>query len=88
MKQKPKYGFAVKVIFAASLGVLMGLYPLTSVGDDSELDSSPMDVSYCQHNVDGNSGIATFCQINRCAIVTGSGSNVGPCGSDGSVGEG
>lgn len=37
--------------------------------------------NYCQHNIDGNSGIGTFCSDNVCKTLTGQGSNIGLCGS-------
>ncbi len=40
-----------------------------------------MDVSFCNHSVDGDSGITNFCSVNRCAIHSGLGSGVGPCGT-------
>ncbi|UJP64646.1 hypothetical protein [Mongoliitalea daihaiensis] len=73
-----------KVAAAVTLGVTLGLSPMMSFGEEAA-EAALMGISYCQHNIDGNSGIGTFCQITRCAILTGSGSNIGPCGSDESL---
>lgn len=84
MKEKSKFSFAAKLILAAVFGVLLGFSPLTSFGDEVP-ETEMMDVNYCHHNVGGDEGISTFCQIDRCAILTGQGSSVGPCGSDASL---
>jgi hypothetical protein len=80
-------GTVAKVAAAAILGVFIGLSPMTSFGEDVA-EAALMGTSYCQHNIDGNSGVATFCQITRCAHATGQGINVGPFGSDESLPEG
>lgn len=85
MNEKSKIGFAAKVILAAGFGVLVGVSPLTSFGDEVP-EIGMMDVNYCHHNVGGNEGLTNFCQIDRCAILTGQGSSVGPCGSSPGMG--
>ncbi|GMQ31336.1 hypothetical protein Aconfl_39800 [Algoriphagus confluentis] len=81
---KLKTNFAAKLGFAALVGSLLGLYPMTSQGDVS-LESEIRFISWCQHNVDGNSGISNTCVINQCKSLTGQGSNVGPCGDAASL---
>ncbi|GEM_PF-1190962 len=86
MNEKSKIGFAVKLILAAAFGVFLGISPLTSFGDEVP-ETEMMDVKYCHHNVGGSGdGLSTFCQVDRCAVVSGTGSSVGPCGTSPSMG--
>lgn len=81
MKEKSKIEFAVKLMLAAAFGVFLGISPLTSFGDEIP-ETEMMGFSYCHHNVGGSGeGLSTFCQIDRCAVVSGTGSSVGLCGS-------
>nr|MBI1230176.1 hypothetical protein [Cytophagales bacterium] len=36
---------------------------------------------YCTHSVDGDTGVTNFCNVDRCATLTGQGSGLGMCGS-------
>jgi hypothetical protein len=83
--EKGKIEFLITAIFAALFGVIVGTSPLTSFANQSK-SNELMDVSYCNHSVNGNSGITNFCNVNRCAILTGQGTGVGPCGSTGGGG--
>lgn len=85
MKEKSKIGFAVKLMLAAVFGVFLGISPLTSFGDEVP-ETEMMDVNYCHHNVMGNEGLTNFCQVDRCALLTGQGSSVGPCGTSPGMG--
>ncbi|MDG1276031.1 MAG: hypothetical protein P8O16_02040 [Algoriphagus sp.] len=85
MNGKSKIGFAAKVMLAAGFGVLLGVSPLTSFGDGVP-ETGMMDVNYCHHNVGGDNGLTNFCQVDHCAILTGQGSSVGPCGTSPGMG--
>ncbi|MFC0262745.1 hypothetical protein [Fontibacter flavus] len=84
MKLKNLIVNAVKISAAVVLGIIIGLSPMTSFGEDV-VETAMMGTSYCQHNISGDDGLATFCQITYCSHATGVGSNVGPCGSDESL---
>lgn len=36
---------------------------------------------YCAHNVIGDQGVTNFCDIDRCAVLTGQGSSLNLCGT-------
>jgi hypothetical protein len=84
MKEKSKIEFAVKLMLAAAFGVFLEISPLTSFGDEVP-EVEIISASWCQHNINGDSGLATFCQLTYCAHAAGGGSVVGPCGSDASL---
>ncbi|MFC3415468.1 hypothetical protein [Algoriphagus hitonicola] len=86
MKSKSKFRFLASLILASAFGVFLGISPLTSFGEEAP-EMGMMDVNYCLHNVSGDDGLANFCQIDRCAPVTGQGTVVGPCGSGSGMGE-
>ncbi|EKB47265.1 hypothetical protein [Cecembia lonarensis] len=83
--KKEKLNFMLTAIFAALFGVFVGTSPLTSFANQ-KTSNELMDVSFCNHSVDGDSGITNFCSVNRCAILTGQGHGVGPCGTTGGGG--
>jgi len=78
--KKEKFNFMATVFFAALFGVIVGTSPLTSFANQKN-SIEFTGVSYCNHSADGNSGITNFCSVNRCAILTGQGNGVGPCGT-------
>lgn len=80
MKVKQKFDFTAKLFSAVFLGVILGISPLASFGEDVPFTGA-MFAQYCNHNIGGNDGISTFCQLDRCAHATGVGSNVAPCGN-------
>jgi hypothetical protein len=79
MKLNEKFGFAAKFVSAVFLGVVLGISPFTSFGEDVP-STGLMFAQYCNHNITGDSSLSTFCQLDRCAHATGVGSNVAPCG--------
>lgn len=80
MKLSNKFGLTAKLVLAVILGVFLGISPLTSFGEASE-STALLGLQYCSHTIAGDSGLSTFCQLDRCAHATGAGSNVAPCGN-------
>ena len=67
-----------KVVMAVSVAAMgMGLFGALQ----NEARATGGGGSYCQHNIDGDSGIGTYCSNNVCKDLTGQGSNAGPCGT-------
>lgn len=83
--KKSKTHFIASLVLASAFGVFLGISPLTSFAEKNS-NAELMNISYCLHNVNGNSGIANFCSGNRCAVHTGQGSEHGACGTSGGGG--
>jgi hypothetical protein len=80
--KKQNIGFILSLAFAMAFGITLGMSPLATFAEES-MEFKSLDVAYCQHNVIGDNGIANFCAGTRCAMHTGQGSVVGPCGTSG-----
>jgi len=80
MRKKSNFRYLASLVFASAFGVFLGITPLTSFGSEGA-SSGMMDVQYCNHNIDGNNTLSTFCKLTGCTHATGVGSNIGLCGS-------
>lgn len=83
--KKSKVNLIASFVLASAFGVFLGISPLTSFAEENS-SSELWDIAYCLHNVNGDSGLANFCDVSRCAMVTGQGSIHGACGTSGGGG--